>query len=35
LKTVLAETLAEYGFEPEDVDAVLSAFEERRTLVVG
>ncbi len=34
LKTVLAETLGDHGFDPDDIEAVLTAYEDRRTLVV-
>jgi len=35
LKAVLSETLEVHGFDPADIEVVLAAFEERRTLVVG
>ncbi len=35
LKVVLEGTLADHGFEPGDIQAVLGAFEARRELVVG
>jgi hemoglobin len=34
LAELLADTLADHGFEPEDVEAVVQAFEVRRKLVV-
>lgn len=34
LAEILAETLADHGVEPEDVEAVVQAFEARRKLVV-
>ncbi len=34
LKHLLAETLADHGLTPEDVTHVVSAFDERRNLVV-
>jgi hemoglobin len=34
LKTILAETLADHGFEADDVTLVVGAFEARRNLVV-
>jgi hemoglobin len=34
LAEILADTLADHGFEPEDVEAVVQAFEVRRKLVV-
>lgn len=35
LKRILAATLADHGFAPEDVDQVVLEFEKRRDLVVG
>jgi hemoglobin len=35
LKAVLAATLADHGIAPEDVDAVVGGFEQRRPLVVA
>jgi hemoglobin len=34
LKTLLAETLADHGIAPEDVDMVVGEFDRRRKLVV-
>ena len=34
LAEILAETLADHGVEPDDVTAVVKAFEQRRKLVV-
>lgn len=34
LRSILAQTLADHGFKPEDVEAVVAAFESRRRLVV-
>ena len=35
LKVVLKDTLADHGFEVDDIDAVLQEFENRRVLIVG
>lgn len=35
LSEILAETLADHGMAPEDVEAVVTAFEDRRKLIVG
>jgi hemoglobin len=35
LKEILAATLAGHGFDAQDIEAVLDAFEQRRVLVVG
>ena len=34
LKTLVSETLTEFGVEPADIDTVLDAFEGRRDLLV-
>lgn len=34
LKAVLSGTLADHGFDPKDIDAVLHEFEIRRNLIV-
>ena len=35
LKVVLRATLEEHGFGPDDIEAVLQEFENRRQLIVG
>lgn len=35
LKDVLKDTLSDHGVEPADVEAVLQAFEQRRSYIVG
>ena len=35
LKVVLRQTLDNHDFEPDDIDAVLQEFENRRVLIVG
>lgn len=35
LSKILAETLADHGMSPEDVEAVVNSFEDRRKLIVG
>lgn len=35
LKVVLSDTLEDHGVEPNDVEAVLQEFENRRGLIVG
>jgi hemoglobin len=35
LRELLAATLADHGMEPEDIDIVTEAFEQRRNLVLA